>query len=193
MHTKTPLDRNSVAGGHLLSRHAMFTRCALQAEPSPPRAARSAGHLGHRECLLTSGALRISSNTEHERGINQREPRRTRSDRNRVSPRGRSAPAWPPHPISRCSRVGRSPNVVTLMLRAIVNQIAGASAAEPPTCFVIRAQPVARGTTVHPGTGTLLGSGSSARNRVAPRTQSEKPHPVACVGLTRRLSSGQQH
>ena len=76
-------------------------------------------HVGNQKATTTQSFARISSNTEHELGISQRKPRRTRNDRNPISPRERIPPRTP-HSISRCSRVGRSPNLVTRIISSTV-------------------------------------------------------------------------
>ena len=77
--------------------------------------------------------------------------------RNRIGSRARSAPAWPPHPISRCSRVGRSPSFATRIIHATMIFRRSFRSREAQG-LVVRVHPDAHAKPVHPGMVTMRGT-----------------------------------
>jgi hypothetical protein len=115
---------------------------------------------------------------------------RSGADRNRVGSRERSALAWPPHSMSRCSRVGRSPNFVTRVIRAIVISLPGLSqpGSTSPCCSgTPRCSRHTRPPQLGYDAGKRLTDWAQHRNAIGGE---DFFHQVACGRITRNSAAG---
>ena len=121
MHAKTLLARDdSVARDHVPTKPRHVLPSAASSSVFKPNANSSdlRSTLATKKPPQRKASRESARNIEQQAAINQRKPRRTRNDRNPISPRERIPPG-PPRPRSRCSRVGRSPNCETWFVHAI--------------------------------------------------------------------------